>query len=205
MRKRPNITLRELVDDIHEVLERTRVALVPSLWAEARSRIILEAMVRGIPVLASNVGGLPEAMLGMDYLLSIHPVKRYRAAIDELMVPVAEIPRQEIAPWLVTLQGLITDQARYQELSAKCRAAALNYTRDLSALPFEEYLGKIVQLPKGSAAAGNPAGDNLQEDALSPEKRRLLASRLRRRKPHPSRIVEEQKVTAPEATAIARQ
>ena len=56
----------------------TRVALVPSLWAEARSRMILEAMSRGIPVIASDVGGLAEAKLGVDYLLPVKPVVRYQ-------------------------------------------------------------------------------------------------------------------------------
>ena len=75
-------------------MRQTRVALVPSVWAEARSRIILEAMARGIPVMASATGGLAEAMLGMDYLLPVNPVVRYRSQVDALMVPMAEIPRR---------------------------------------------------------------------------------------------------------------
>ena len=181
LRKHPNITVLGPVDDIDEVFRHTRVALVPSLWAEARSRIILEAMVRGIPVLSSNVGGLAEAMLGMDYLLPINPVVQYQAAMDELMVPVAEIPRQDIGPWRATLERLINDPAHYEALSTRCRRAALAYAHNLNAVPFEEYLKQMVQLPKRSvledrAAITVPAGDE-----LSPEKRRLLAQRLRRR------------------------
>src|SRR5689334_15959644 len=131
-------------------MEQTRVALVPSLWAEARSRIILEAMVRGIPVLASQVGGLSEAMLGIDYLLPINPVIRYRRAMDELMVPVAEVPPQDSGPWRATLERLISEPGHYRDLSARCRSTALAYTRDLSVLPFERYLRAIVQLPKRS-------------------------------------------------------
>jgi hypothetical protein len=40
---RSNVRLLDPVDDIDRLLERTRVLLVPSLWAEARSRIVLEA------------------------------------------------------------------------------------------------------------------------------------------------------------------
>ena len=53
---RPNVTLLDPVDDIDLLLARTRVLLVPSLWAEARSRIVLEAMLRGVPVMASRRG-----------------------------------------------------------------------------------------------------------------------------------------------------
>ncbi len=46
LRWRANISILEPVDDIEELLKRTRVMLAPSLWAEARGRIIVEAMLR---------------------------------------------------------------------------------------------------------------------------------------------------------------
>ena len=75
LRALSNITILHPTDNIDDILRQTRIAVVPSLWAEARSRIILEAMARAIPVLASNVGGMAEAMLGMDYLLPVNPVE----------------------------------------------------------------------------------------------------------------------------------
>jgi len=97
--------------------------------------------------------------------------------MDELMVPVAEIPTQNIDPWRATLERLLSDRAHYEDLSTRCRRAALAYARNLNATPFEEYLRKIVQLPKrsrtGTSARANPV--------LSPDKRRLLALRLKRR------------------------
>ena len=180
LRGRPNITVLDPVDDIHQVFEQTRVALVPSLWAEARSRIILEAMVRGIPVIASHVGGLAEAMLGMDYLLHINPVIRYRPAMDELMVPLAEIPAQNIGPWRATLERLLSDVAHYDDLAARCRRTALAYARNLNAVPFESYLRKIVQQPKRSLMSRTGLRSH-GDPALSADKRRLLALRLKRR------------------------
>jgi glycosyltransferase involved in cell wall biosynthesis len=58
LQRHRNVTILPPSDDFDSILAQTRIALVPSLWAEARSRIILEAMSRGIPVMASDVGGL---------------------------------------------------------------------------------------------------------------------------------------------------
>ena len=111
---RPNVRLLAPVDDIDLLLARTRVLLVPSLWAEARSRIVLEALLCGVPVMAANVGGIPEAMMGVPYLLPVRPIEKYEMRLDEQMVPVAEVPAQDIAPWRESL-------ARLQIGRASCR------------------------------------------------------------------------------------
>jgi glycosyltransferase involved in cell wall biosynthesis len=180
LRKLPNVSVLQPVDDIDDLLRQTRVMLAPSLWAEARSRMILEAMSRGIPVMASGVGGLAEAMLGMDYLLPVNPVARYRPMVDELMVPAAEIPPQDVGPWAAVLERLLTDRAHYAELSAESRRAALEYARNLNAEPFEAYLEKVLQSPRRRAGARRL---NVRA-ALSDERRRLLALRLKRANTH---------------------
>jgi glycosyltransferase involved in cell wall biosynthesis len=177
LRSRPNVAVLPAADDMDDIFRQTRIALVPSIWAEARSRVILEAMARGIPVLASDVGGLAEAKLGVDYLLPVNPVVHYRAKVDGLMVPSPEIPPQDVGPWQAALEGLVTDPARYARLSAASRAAALDYAANLNAAPFEAVLEEIVKKPKRSHA---PAAAHSALQTLSNEKRRLLALRLKR-------------------------
>ncbi len=172
----PNVTVLPPVDDIHEVMQQTRVALVPSLWAEARSRIILEAMVRGIPVIASDVGGLREAKLGVDYLLPVKPVVQYRGRVDDLMVPMAEIPEQDLSPWQDALRRLLTDRAHYDQISDESRRAARAYAANLNVLPFEAYLEKLARSPKRRGL--HTAAANRQ---MSPERRRLLTLRLKQK------------------------
>lgn len=180
LREVPNIAVLAPVDDIDDLLRQTRVMLVPSLWAEARSRVILEAMSRGIPVMASGVGGLAEAMLGVDYLLPVNPVARYRPMVDELMVPAVEIPPQDVGPWAAVLERLLTDRAHYEELAARSRRAALEYARSLNAGPFEAYLGNVLAAPRRRAPPPRQTGGA----SLSDERRRLLALRLKRANTH---------------------
>ncbi|HTM49045.1 MAG TPA: alpha/beta fold hydrolase [Bryobacteraceae bacterium] len=191
LREHPNITVLEPVDEIGDLLRRTRVLLVPSLWAEARSRIVVEAMAHGVPVIASNVGGIPEAKLGVPYLLPVNPITRYKHAVDEKMVPVAEVPPQDAGPWQAALEELLGDEDWYRRLSRESRAAALGYVRGLSVEPFERFLEKIAAAPKRGTA--QPAAPK-----LSAEKQKLLALRLKQRvhehpwfpymQPKPSRL-----------------
>ena len=185
--RRANVTLLDPVDNVDDILRRTRVLLVPSLWAEARSRIVVEAMLRGVPVIASNIGGIPEAKLGVDYLLPVRPIERYESQVDEQMVPLADVPAQDIGPWQAALERLLSDRAHYDDLSRASRQAALAEAACLSVRPFEALLEQVGQaLPPAKAdpqpglggQALPPAGRTL--DRLSPDRRKLLALRLRK-------------------------
>ncbi len=168
-----NVTLLDPVDDIAVVLERTRAVLVPSLWAEARSRMVLESLIHGVPVLASNVGGLGEALMGVPYLLPVNPIVRYRAKVDENMVPVAEVPEQDIGAWRQTLERLLTDRAHWEEISAMGRARALDYESRLNTGPLEAIFERALsEPPRRGTAAGAP---------LNEDKRKLLALKLKSR------------------------
>lgn len=171
----PNVRLIGPYDDIDELFGQTRVLLVPSLWAEARSRIVVEALLRGVPVLGADSGGIPEAMCGVDYLLPVKTIERYRPAVDEHMVPVAEVPEQDVGPWEQALRRLVTDREHYEALAARSREASMAYLRGLTVEPFEVLLRAVVG--KGKKAAPPPA----RAEQLSPEKRRLLELKLKQR------------------------
>ena len=176
---RANVRLLDPVDDMDQLFRRARVWLVPSLWAEARSRIVLEAMLRGVPVMAAEVGGIPEAKMGVPYLLPVNPIRHYASRLDEQMVPVAEVPEQDVAPWREALHRLLTERGHYGELARASRAAALAYADGLSVEPFEALLGATPVRMRTASAVPTPQ----PADTLSPDRRRLLALRLRKRAP----------------------
>ena len=178
--RRANVTVLDPVDNVDDILRRTRVLLVPSLWAEARSRIVVEAMLRGVPVMASDIGGIPEAKLGVDYLLPVRPIEKYQSQLDEQMVPLADLPAQDIAPWQAALQRLLSDRAHYEELSRASRQAALAGTAGLSVGPFEELLERVGQAARAPAPPARQTEAPALPGRLSPDRRKLLALRLRR-------------------------
>lgn len=172
----PNVSLLPPVDEINKVLARTRVLLAPSLCNDAKPRIVVEAMSRGIPVLASNVGGVPEAKLGIDYLLPVAPIESYQPSLDSRMVPEAVVPKQDVEPWLEALKRLLADRSHYDDISCQSHEAANRHIADLTIEPFEQYLTQLTRSETPASTASEqpgPLGD------LSPEKRALLAMRLR--------------------------
>ena len=57
-----NVKLVDRTGDMRSVYGQCRILLVPSVWSrETWGRVASEAQVTGIPVLGSNVGGLPES------------------------------------------------------------------------------------------------------------------------------------------------
>lgn len=162
-------------DDIDVVLAQMKVLLVPSLWGEAFGQIVVEAMLRGIPVLASDLGGLPEAKLGVEYLLPVQPIQAYEDNFDECNVRVPIIPEQNIKPWAETLQRVMTDHALYTDLSQRSRQAAMDFVRTLGFSHYIRFFESVLQEEKSREEKGQ--ADFLR--SLSPQKRALLLRRLK--------------------------
>lgn len=57
---RRNVKLLEFTSDPQRIYEQSRIVLVPSLWQEAFSRVVIEACCCGVPVIVSRSGGLAE-------------------------------------------------------------------------------------------------------------------------------------------------
>jgi len=171
-----NVELLRNAKNIDQVLKDTRILLVPSLWFEGFGLIVIEAMLRGIPVVASDSGGLPEAKLGTDFVIPVRPIERYEAAFDDQGLPRAVLPEQDLAPWAEALEALFSDPDLYRRESATSREAASKFVSGLRPAQLEEFLLAL--------APGQPAGQSEDPLAdLSPAKRSLLLQRLRARAP----------------------
>jgi thioesterase domain-containing protein len=174
-----NVEIWPATDDVDSLLARMRVLLMPSLWDEAFGAMAIDAMLRGIPVLASEAGGLPEAKLGVDYVLPVRRIERYEERFDDRHEPIAHVPPQDIGPWEAALRELATDRGCYEQVSRDSRAAALAYVGSLGWEPFEALFQRVAD------QAGTKSAEPVPERALtdlSPERRELIAMLLLERR-----------------------
>ena len=168
---RPNVTLLRNQKHIDDVLKDTRLLLVPSLWFEGFGLIVVEAMLRGIPAVASDAGGLTEAKLGTRFVIPVRPIERYEAVFDDQGLPRAVLPEQDLAPWAGALLALGNRDVYEQESNAQ-QEAATQFVSALRPARLEEFL-LTLEPARPAAHAEDPLA------RLTPEKRALLLQRLR--------------------------
>jgi glycosyltransferase involved in cell wall biosynthesis len=170
-----NVEFLPNVRNIDDVIARTRVLLMPSLWYEGFGLIVMENMLRGIPVVSSDSGGLKEAKSGTGYVIPVRTIERYQPVFDEHAMPKPVVRENDAEPWIAALDELLGDRAAYEKESTASRRAAERFVSGLDARAFERFLAELR--PAGHAAAERPT-----IESLSPEKRALLLQRLHRRK-----------------------
>jgi len=104
MRKVPNIRYLPHQEDMAEIYARSRLLLVPSIWEEAFGRVVVEAQAASVPVIASNRGGIGEALGEGGILIDDH---------------------RNVVEWLRAIDRLQTDHQLYQ----RCQRLGLQNTR----------------------------------------------------------------------------
>jgi glycosyltransferase involved in cell wall biosynthesis len=172
----PNVRFLPNARNIDEVLARTRVLLMPSLWYEGFGLIVMESMLRGIPVVASDAGGLVEAKQGTGYVIPVNTIERYEPVFDEHAMPRPVVRPNDVEPWVSALGELLHDPAAYRRESLASRVAAQGFAGALDAAEMERYLSSLAVRPEGRRRG------HATIESLSPERRALLLERLRKRK-----------------------
>lgn len=137
-----NITVLEKQPDLNELLKDVKLLLVPSLWSEGFGMVTIDAMTRGIPVIASDLGGLKEAKLGTDYLIPVDPIRGYKEQQDENYLLKTDIPEQDLTQWQAAIQNLYFSEHEYRHQSELARKKALEFVERLNVSPLIDFLNK---------------------------------------------------------------
>jgi len=180
----PNVKMLRKVKHIEAILRQTKILLMPALWYEGFGLVVMEAMLRGVPVLASDMGSLVEAKAGTNYVLPVRPVETYRTVFDENRMPVPIVPEQNIEPWAKALEELMEDAALYRRESGAARAASVKFVKRVNPSEFEEFLLKLQPRADEAAAGSAEAAGETNRAALAgltPAKRALLLKKLKER------------------------
>jgi glycosyltransferase involved in cell wall biosynthesis len=84
----PGVDFRGSVpsSEVPEILQHARALLVPSRWYEGEPRAILEAFASGVPVIVSDIGGLPDLVAHGTSGLVVppHDVRAWTDAVGRL-------------------------------------------------------------------------------------------------------------------------
>lgn len=152
--------------DMAKIYEGAALLLVPSLWEEASGRVVAEALLAGVPVLAMRNGGIPE-QLGEGGILFDLPL----ALVDNHLAPPE---KEDLHRWTQFIKVLMENDdlyARAVDLALRESQRLAPERRITEAVELFEHL--IVK-PVQAVAGGN---DPRSADALKRYRVQMAAKR----------------------------
>ncbi|MEH6789740.1 glycosyltransferase [Parasphingorhabdus sp.] len=112
-----NVVVTPHSADMRPVYRRARLLLAPSLWWESGSRVIIEALMNGIPAIVTAHGGSPEVQGGAGPQIglpdTLHAAPYQRLPTDEALLPLIE-----------EIERLYDDEEAYQAVSRQALQVA---------------------------------------------------------------------------------
>jgi glycosyltransferase involved in cell wall biosynthesis len=110
----PKVKYLGHITNMKEFYEQVKLLLVPSIVEEGFPRVILEAAINGIPVMANQVGGIPEAVDDSGILIDIDLSKKLN--VDEIA-----------DKYIFEINRLLNNDHIYAQYSKKARLRAEKY------------------------------------------------------------------------------
>jgi len=105
-----NVVVTPHTRDMRSVYGRARLLLAPSLWWESGARVLVEAMINGIPPLITDCGGMPEIVQDGGVLWQLDPVFHQK--------PFNRIPSDDqLEPMIKCIESLYDNPEQYEKLS----------------------------------------------------------------------------------------
>jgi len=130
----PTLLFTEPVQDPWRILGVTKVLLMPS-FIESSGRLAAEALLNGIPVVASDRGGLPETLSGAGFALQL----------PQGLTPSDAPPSAgTCSKWLEAVVQLFTDEEAFLAESGRARLAARRYEEPALIAAYDQWFSSIL-------------------------------------------------------------
>jgi glycosyltransferase involved in cell wall biosynthesis len=145
-----NLNVMANTPDPRDFYRISKAMLMPSLCRETLARVPVEAMLTGIPVLASRRGALAETLAEAGFLFDVP--EQYTP--DTRTVPSTD----EVQPWLETIERLWDDSAFYATERDRCLRAAATWRPERLLPRFEAFFADVARgraLPPFPATAAD--------------------------------------------------
>lgn len=161
----PNVTVIGHQHNMKPIYASTRALLLPSLWHESGARVIAEAQINGIPILASNTGGSAE-LIGKGGKTFDLP-ENVREKKNEVLVT-----ESDLRPWVDEIKRLYSDQSYYQklceqvDLESKQHDIEHNTQRFINAVAEDVRKSKIKQIQEEKNKSPDPKHLKVLNEAL---------------------------------------
>lgn len=107
-----NVVVTPNTTDMRPIYSRARVVLAPSLWWESGTRVLVEAMLNGIPAIVTNRGGPPETIGDGGIAISL-PKAFHKPPYTRLL------PGEPLDAVLKMIERLYDDEVGYQSMVQK--------------------------------------------------------------------------------------
>lgn len=125
--------------NLREVYRRSSALLVPSFWREGFGRVVVEAQLSGLPVFASRIGGLPEALGDGGRALDVP-----EAHVADFFHPVDDALLEH---WWAPLREIWDDEAAYAAMAARARPGAARFAPGETRAAVVARFAEIAGLP----------------------------------------------------------
>ena len=141
IRQLQNLEIVQHTNDMREIYSKTSLLLVPSLCYESFGLVVTEAMMNGIPVLASQSGGLVENVGDGGQCLEVP----YLTKNDWKRIPTED----EVQPWFNALYNML-NKNNYAKWQKKAYESSKRYNISKSIDKILELLKPLFEKKAGS-------------------------------------------------------
>ncbi len=119
-----NVSFFPFTDQPNYIFERLDMTVLPSLYKEGLPNVLLESMSMGVPVISSNIGGVPEIVMDGETGYVVEPGDK-SALVDAIK-----------KAW--------TNQDKYREMKVKARKLIVNHFD--KATQFDKFISHFYKL-----------------------------------------------------------